>query len=89
MTGAFMKDEDIQTEDVRSMVLDLTDFMSAVAGNLPNFEEATRALFAGDQARFAAMTAAWITIASTPLGLVPTEESSCFLTLCQIATRAP
>ncbi len=30
--GAFMKDEDIQIEDIRSMVLDLTDFMSAVAG---------------------------------------------------------
>src|SRR5690348_15737924 len=26
-------------------------FMSAVAGNLPNFEEATRALFAGDRLR--------------------------------------
>ncbi len=32
MGGVFMKDEDIQTEDVRSMVLDLTDFMAAVAG---------------------------------------------------------
>lgn len=31
MGGAFMKDEDIQIEDVRSMVLDLTDFMAAVA----------------------------------------------------------
>jgi hypothetical protein len=30
--GAFMKDEDIQGEDVRSMVLDLTDFMAAMAG---------------------------------------------------------
>jgi hypothetical protein len=30
--GAFMKDEDIQIEDIRSMVLDLSDFMSAVAG---------------------------------------------------------
>lgn len=29
--GAFMKDEDIQIEDVRSMVLDLTDFMAAVS----------------------------------------------------------
>ena len=32
MGGVFMKDEDIQIEDVRSMVLDLTDFMAAVAG---------------------------------------------------------
>jgi hypothetical protein len=30
--GAFMKDEDIQLEDIRSLVLDLTDFMSALAG---------------------------------------------------------
>lgn len=33
--GAFMKDEDIQIEDVRSMVLDLTDFMAAVAKKYP------------------------------------------------------
>lgn len=32
MGGAFMKDEDIQSEDIRSMVLDLTDFMAALAG---------------------------------------------------------
>jgi hypothetical protein len=32
MAGSFMKDEDIQSEDVRSMVLDLTDFMAALAG---------------------------------------------------------
>jgi hypothetical protein len=30
--GVYMKDEDIQIEDIRSMVLDLTDFMSAIAG---------------------------------------------------------
>jgi hypothetical protein len=34
-------------------------FMSAIAGNLPGFEEATRALFAGDAALFAAMIASW------------------------------
>ena len=34
-------------------------FMSAMAGNLPGFEEASRALFAGDQDRFAAHSAAW------------------------------
>jgi hypothetical protein len=34
-------------------------FMSAMAGNEPGFEEATRALFAGDEKRFAAMTKAW------------------------------
>ncbi len=32
MTGAFMKDEDIQLEDIRSLTLDLSDFMAAVAG---------------------------------------------------------
>jgi hypothetical protein len=32
MVGAFKSDVDIQTEDIRSMVLDLTDFMAAVAG---------------------------------------------------------
>lgn len=30
--GVFMKDEDIQIEDIRSMVLDVTDFMAAVGG---------------------------------------------------------
>jgi len=34
-------------------------FMSAVAGNLPGFEEATRALFAYDRRRFTQMIAAW------------------------------
>jgi hypothetical protein len=34
-------------------------FMSVMAGNLPGFEEATRALFAGDRARFADLIAAW------------------------------
>lgn len=34
-------------------------FMSAIAGDWKNYEEATRALFAGDGARFAAMTEAW------------------------------
>jgi len=33
--------------------------MSALAGNRPGFEEAARALFAGDQARFKALTAKW------------------------------
>ncbi len=34
-------------------------FMSAMAGDLPGFEEASRALFSGDEARFRAETAAW------------------------------
>jgi len=34
-------------------------FMSAIAGDMPGFEEATRALFAGQQSRFCALIAAW------------------------------
>jgi hypothetical protein len=34
-------------------------FMSAMAGNFPGFEEATRALFAGDSERFNRLTAPW------------------------------
>ena len=34
-------------------------FMSSMAGNLPGFEEATRALYAADRERFALQIAAW------------------------------
>jgi hypothetical protein len=34
-------------------------FMQAMAGDLPGYEEATRALFAGDVARFEERTATW------------------------------
>jgi len=34
-------------------------FMSAIAGNLKGFEEVTRALFAGDAARFCELTEGW------------------------------
>ena len=34
-------------------------FMSAIAGDLPGFEEAARALFAGDEQKLAAVTARW------------------------------
>ena len=34
-------------------------FMSAIAGNLPGFEEATRALFAYDRRRFSELIAGW------------------------------
>ncbi|WP_155004213.1 DUF2239 family protein, partial [Bordetella pertussis] len=34
-------------------------FMSAAAGNLPGFEEAVRALYAGDAERLAAHMAGW------------------------------
>ncbi len=42
-----------QSQDVAYRV------MAALAGNLPGFEEAIRALFAGDAASFAAHVAAW------------------------------
>lgn len=34
-------------------------FMSAIAGDMPGFEEATRALFAGERTRMAALVDAW------------------------------
>jgi uncharacterized protein len=34
-------------------------FMTAIAGNEPGYEEATRALFAGDSARYQALIADW------------------------------
>lgn len=34
-------------------------FMTALAGNMPGFEEASRALFAADRARFEAEASAW------------------------------
>ena len=34
-------------------------FMTAVAGNEPGYEEATRALFAGDRAHYDARIAGW------------------------------
>jgi hypothetical protein len=33
MVGGFMKDEDVQIDDIHSITTDLTDFMAAVAGN--------------------------------------------------------
>ncbi|ENC9824557.1 DUF2239 family protein, partial [Pseudomonas aeruginosa] len=36
-------------------------FMNAMAGDLPGFEEATRALFAGDREGFAERIAGWPT----------------------------
>jgi hypothetical protein len=38
MTGVFMKDEDIQIQDIHSMVLDLADFISVIAGKFPRRE---------------------------------------------------
>jgi len=36
-------------------------FMTAIAGNLPGFEEATRALFAGEHQRFSDLVEPWPT----------------------------
>ncbi len=36
-------------------------FMTAMAGNLPGYEDALRALYAGDRARFEGLIAAWPT----------------------------
>jgi uncharacterized protein len=33
--------------------------MTAIAGDLPGYEEATRALFAGDEPRFSRMVRGW------------------------------
>ncbi|MBO6719352.1 MAG: DUF2239 family protein [Rhizobiaceae bacterium] len=51
-------------------------FMSAIGGDLPQFEEASRALFAGDRGRFATLIAGWpkdirdhaLLLASAPAG---------------------
>ena len=40
MGGGFMKDEDIQLEDIRSVVLDLTDFVEIIARKMPIKKEA-------------------------------------------------
>jgi hypothetical protein len=44
---------------VRAAQAALNRFMSAMAGNLPGFEEAGRALFAGDKAGFERETRGW------------------------------
>ncbi len=46
-------------ERARRMRAALSGIMTAVAGNRPNYEEACRALFAGDTARFDALIARW------------------------------
>jgi hypothetical protein len=43
-------------------------FMSAIGGNLPDFEEATRALFAGNQGRFEELIVGWPDDIQTYLG---------------------
>lgn len=50
---------DPATDEARRAREASSRFLWAVAGNLPGFEEATRALFAGDDARLAVLVAAW------------------------------
>ena len=53
-------------------------FLSAIAGDYPGFEEATRALFAADEARFDQMVALW-----------PPDIRDHAKRLAEIALRAP
>lgn len=46
-------------DEIRESQDSANRFMSAIAGDLRGFEEAVRALYAGDKARFEAETAAW------------------------------
>jgi hypothetical protein len=55
-------------------------FMTAVAGNLPGYEEAVRALFAGDGARYDALIAGWpvdVRFYASKLSLDAFEEERC------------
>ena len=51
--------ENADAENTRTARERAYRFMSAIAGNLAGFEETTRALFAGDRARFEALTREW------------------------------
>jgi hypothetical protein len=53
------RQENTDKDRVREAKESAYRFMSAMAGNEPGFEEATRALFAGNEAQFTAMTEAW------------------------------
>jgi len=49
----------VEKDRVRAAKESAYRFISAMAGNEHGFEEATRALFAGDEARFVAMSDSW------------------------------
>lgn len=49
----------VARDRVRSAQESAYRFMSAMLGNQPHFEEATRALFAGDRERFTALSDSW------------------------------
>jgi hypothetical protein len=48
-----------RTDTIRARQEAAYRFMSAIAGNLPRYEDATRALFAGDPAGFSKLTDSW------------------------------
>jgi len=60
-------------------------FIAAIGGNLPNYDEATRALFAGDRGAFDSQTAAWPPDVREHALLLATEAFS----LPQNETREP
>jgi uncharacterized protein len=49
----------VDQDNARYMQERAYHFMSAMAGDMPGFEEATRALFANDSTRFSALIATW------------------------------
>lgn len=50
----------VSPQNRRKQAQTVTDrFMAVVAGNLPGYEEASRALYAGDATRFAALIETW------------------------------
>jgi hypothetical protein len=49
----------LSSDNVRQAQAAAYRFMSAMAGNLDGFEEAARALFAADRAKFSALLASW------------------------------
>jgi uncharacterized protein len=51
--------ENSEADRVRLAQESANRFMTAMAGDLPGFEEATRALFSGDRKRFEKLIAAW------------------------------
>lgn len=51
--------ESTDTDNIRAANERAYNFMLAMAGDLPGYEEATRALFAGDREKFESQTAAW------------------------------
>ena len=67
-----IKNPDEETRRARDAAY---SFMSVMAGNRPGFEEAARALYAGDMAGFASITKAWPTDIRTHLSRLLTPAN--------------